>query len=161
MSTECSLLRPIPACMCSMWMPQRPWAKSPQTHLLTLSCHSAYDTQHSAWDSTEFHGSLFPAKLPHVTKHCSSLSHILHNQFLFCRVPSHMVFRDFLENREYFSAQMSSMILRCSDCLVNEVNYSSICQMKRKTHGWVEPTFRSRDHPLCLHGYCMSLRNGF
>lgn len=67
----------------------------------------------------------------------------------------------FLENRDYFSAQMSSMILRCSDCLVNEVNYSSICQKKRKTHGWVEPTFRFRDHPLCLHGYCVSLCKSF
>lgn len=43
----------------------------------------------------EFHGSPFPVRLPHVTKSCSSLSHILHNQFLFCRVLSHMVLRDF------------------------------------------------------------------
>lgn len=43
----------------------------------------------------EIHRSPFPARRPHVTKHCSSLSHILHNKFLFCRVLSHMVLGDF------------------------------------------------------------------
>lgn len=108
-----------------------------------------------------FHGSSFPVRLPHVTKSCSSLSHILHNQFLFCHVLSHMVLRDFWKIENIFQFRWVAWFYAVLRLFGKwKVSYSHICQMKRKTQRWVEAVFRSRGHSFASTPLRSDLHHG-
>lgn len=126
-----------------------PWAHRLLFYpLLPFSC----DSQQSAWDSAQSSTALpFPTRQPHVTKHCSSLSHILHNKFLFCRVLSHMVLEDFsAKHRIIFQFRWVAwfyVVLK----LLDKWSQLLISVRWRESHMDDYNLLLDLEPPLCLH----------
>lgn len=124
---------------------------SPQTPILSPPAIQLWLEAVCLRQCPEFHRSPFPTRQPHVTKHCSSLSHILHNKFLFCRVLSHMVLEDFsAKHRIIFQFRWVAwfyVVLK----LLDKWSQLLISVRWRESHMDDYNLLLDLEPPLCLH----------